>query len=101
MVPSNLKERRHHGSFDAKECGRHPSSRGQVPEDKERDRSVMDHQRQIHQAEAAKLVRLRALRLAKEAADREAQARAATEAVAEPKRKGIRRVKPKAAMSEV
>jgi len=68
---------------------------------KERDRSVVDHQRQIHQAEAAKLVRLRGLRLAKEAADRAAKARAAIEAAAGPERKRTPRVKPKAAMSEL
>ncbi len=40
--------------------------------DKRRDEEVMTFQRQIQEAEAAKLLRLRALRLAKEAADREA-----------------------------
>jgi hypothetical protein len=42
---------------------------------KQRDMDVMGHQRQLQQAEAAKLIRLRALRLAKEAADRDASPR--------------------------
>ena len=57
---------------------------------------VMDYQRRIHEAETAKLIRLRGLRLAKEATDREAEARAALEAAATPeaKRKRVRRAKP-------
>ena len=39
---------------------------------KQRDQDVMSFQRQAQQAEAAKIQRLRALRLAKEAADRDA-----------------------------
>ena len=49
---------------------------------KQRDMDVMGHQRQLQQAEAAKLIRLRALRLAKEAADRDALAKAEAEALA-------------------
>ena len=57
---------------------------------------VMDYQRRIHEAETAKLIRLRGLRLANEATDREAEARSALEAAATPgaKRKRVRRAKP-------
>ena len=63
---------------------------------------VMDHQRRIHEAETAKLIRLRGLRLAKEATDQEAEARAALEAAATPgaKRKRIRRAKPTVEVTE-
>ena len=47
---------------------------------KKRDTEVMDFQRQRQNAEEAKFQRLRALRLAKEAADRETQAKADAEA---------------------
>ena len=77
----------------------HSMPKDKFQKNKERDRSVIDHQRQIHQAEAAEVVRLRGLRLAKEAADREAKPRAKIEAAPGPKRKRTRRVKPKAAMS--
>ena len=57
---------------------------------------VIGHQRRIHEAETAKLIRHRGLRLAKEATDREAGARSALEAAATPgaKRKRVRRAKP-------
>ncbi|MFI5018962.1 MAG: hypothetical protein ACHQHK_13520 [Dongiales bacterium] len=61
---------------------------------KQRDMDVMGHQRQLQQAEAAKLIRLRALRLAKEAADRDALAKAEAEALAAgPKPKRVRKPK--------
>jgi hypothetical protein len=47
---------------------------------KQRDSEVMEYQRQILEAETAKFTRLRALRLAKEAADKVAGTRAAAEA---------------------
>jgi hypothetical protein len=47
---------------------------------KQRDQDVMNFQRQAQQAEAAKFQRLRALRLAKEASDRDALALAKAEA---------------------
>jgi len=47
---------------------------------KQRDSEVMEFQRRILEAETAKFTRLRALRLAKEAADKVAGARAAAEA---------------------
>ena len=68
----------------------------------QRNLDVMDYQRRIHEAETAKLIRLRGLRLAKEAADREAEVRAALEAAAAsgPKRKRIRGTKPKVGETE-
>ena len=61
---------------------------------KQRDMDVMGHQRQLQQAEAAKLIRLRALRLAKEAADKDALAKAEAEALAAgPKPKRVRKPK--------
>ena len=48
----------------------------------QREHDVMNSQRQLQQAEAAKLVRLRALRLAKEAAEKQAAEAAAAEASA-------------------
>jgi hypothetical protein len=59
---------------------------------KQRDMDVMGHQRQLQQAEAAKLIRLRALRLAKEAADKDALAKAEALA-AGPKPKRVRKPK--------
>jgi hypothetical protein len=52
---------------------------------KRRDSDVMEYQRQILEAETAKFTRLRALRLAKEAADKAAEGRATGEAPAGPK----------------
>ena len=49
---------------------------------RQREDDVMNSQRQIQQAEAAKLVRLRALRMAKEAAEKQAAETAAAEASA-------------------
>ena len=49
---------------------------------RQREDDVMNSQRQLQQAEAAKLVRLRALRLAKEAAEKQAAETAAAEASA-------------------
>ena len=48
---------------------------------KKRDAEVMNFQRQRQDAEQTKLLRLRALRLAKEAADRESLAKVEAEAV--------------------
>jgi hypothetical protein len=60
---------------------------------KQRDLDVMGHQRQLQDAATAKLIRLRTLRLAKEAAEREAEALATV--AAEPRPKRARRAKPK------
>ena len=49
---------------------------------RQREDDVMNSQRQLQQAEAAKLVRLRALRMAKEAAEKQAAETAAAEAAA-------------------
>ena len=49
---------------------------------KQRDSDVMKSQRQIFEAETAKFFRLRALRLAKEAAEKKALARATAESSA-------------------
>ncbi len=49
---------------------------------KQREEDIMSFQRQAQQAEAAKFQRLRALRLAKEASDRDALVRAEAEAAA-------------------
>lgn len=64
---------------------------------KKRDAEVMDFQRQRQDAEQSKLQRLRALRLAKEAADRETLAKAEAEAaLAAPKGKPRKAKRPKA-----
>jgi hypothetical protein len=47
---------------------------------KRRDTDIMEYQRQIQAAETAKFIRLRALRLAKEAADKQAAEAAAAAA---------------------
>lgn len=63
---------------------------------KKRDAEVMNFQRQRQDAEQTKLVRLRALRLAKEAADRESQAKVEAEAaLAAPKAKPRKAKRPK------
>ena len=61
---------------------------------KRRDEEVMDFQKRRQGAEEAKLTRLRTLRLAKEAADRETLAKAKAEEAAQPPVKRIRRAKP-------
>src|SRR5215472_8670360 len=53
---------------------------------------VVDHQRQLQQRETEKLLRLRALRLANEATDREAQAAAGGRPTSGPKPKRLRQV---------
>ena len=70
---------------------------------KKRDAEVMDFQRQRQEAEQSKFHRLRALRLAKEAADRESLAKADAEAaLAAPKGKPrkVKRPKPESAGPE-
>ena len=70
---------------------------------KQRDEEVMDFQRRRQEAEEAKLLRLRSLRLAKEAADRENRAKAKAEAEAAPsagKGRPGRRRQPKSGASE-
>jgi hypothetical protein len=67
---------------------------------KQRDVDVMDHQRRIHEAETAKLIRLRGLRLAKEAADREAEARAEPQLSPGPKPKRVRSATSKIGVTE-
>ena len=63
---------------------------------KKRDAEVMDFQRQRQNAEQAKLQRLRTLRLAKEAADRESLAKAeAQAALTAPKAKPRKAKRPK------
>ena len=63
---------------------------------KKRDAEVMKFQRQRQDAEQTKLQRLRALRLAKEAADRENLAKVEAEAaLAEPKAKPRKAKRPK------
>jgi hypothetical protein len=49
---------------------------------KQREQDIVSFQRQVQQAEEAKFARLRALRLAKEASDRDALALAEAEAAA-------------------
>lgn len=61
---------------------------------KRRDEEVMDFQRRRQGAEEAKLTRLRSLRLAKEATDREALAKAKADEAAQAPPKRTRRVKP-------
>jgi predicted acylesterase/phospholipase RssA len=61
---------------------------------KRRDEEVMDFQKRRQGAEEAKLTRLRSLRLAKEAVDREALAKAKAEEAAQPPVKRTRRAKP-------
>jgi hypothetical protein len=53
-----------------------------IAEAKRRVPDVMEHQRQMLEAETAKFVRLRALRLAKEAAEKEARSPAASKSSA-------------------
>jgi hypothetical protein len=53
---------------------------------------VVEQQRQVQQRETEKLLRLRALRLAKEATDREAQAPAGSRPVSRPKSKRLRQM---------
>ena len=53
---------------------------------------VVDHQRQLQQRETEKLLRLRALRLAKEATDRETQVPAGSRPVSRPKSKRLRQM---------
>jgi hypothetical protein len=53
----------------------------------------VEQQRQVRQREAEKLLRLRALRLAKEATDREAQVPAGGRPVSRPKSKRLRRMR--------
>ena len=63
---------------------------------KKRDAEVMSFQRQRQDAEEAKFLRLRALRLAKEAADRESLAKFEAEAaLAAPKAKPRKAKRPK------
>jgi hypothetical protein len=70
---------------------------GKFAKAKKRDAEVMDFQRQRQNAEQAKLQRLRALRLAKEAVDRESLAKAEAEAaLTAPKVKLRKARKPKA-----
>ena len=61
---------------------------------KRRDEEVMDFQKRRQGTEEAKLTRLRSLRLAKEAADRETLAQAKAEEAAQPAPKRVRRAKP-------
>jgi len=61
---------------------------------KRRDEEVMDFQKRRQGAEEAKLTRLRTLRLAKEAADRETLAKAKAEEAAQAPVKRTRRPKP-------
>jgi len=57
----------------------------------QRDTDVMDFQREIHKAETAKYTRLRALRLAKEAAEKEAKQRSVAEKAAATEQTKIRK----------
>ena len=79
----------------SKKAAARQRSEDRFAKNRQRDLDVMDLQRRIHEAETAKLIRLRGLRLAKEATDREAEARSALEAAATPvaKRKRVRRAK--------
>ena len=61
---------------------------------KRRDEEVMDFQKRRQGAEEAKLTRLRSLRLAKEAVDRETLAKAKAEEAAQAAPKRTRRPKP-------